>query len=102
MLRKIKCWLYSFRIKRVSLGNPFSFSLQTSVLQEDPRTLNALKSVNKAFDQQQAFMEIRALKAHDSSCKDIFNCKRFRCFRPEPSKIVSSAYIVESRKKNPN
>ena len=97
MLTKIKLWLYGFRMRH---GNdPFMGCVAYDVLQTDTRSHEMIKRIRKAFEQQQQAMNIRALKAHDPSCKDLLSCKKKHCFKREPDKIVSEPYEVKRRGK---
>lgn len=63
--------------------------------QSDVRTKEAIKRVRKAFKAQESAMNARALRAHDSKCPDMLTCKKKKCFKLEPDKIVSDPYVVD-------
>jgi hypothetical protein len=92
MFKKIKEW---FKFKSI-VNN--SVIIPTPIVHEiDTRDIETRKRVKKAFEAQTAQMQARALKAHDPSCKDLDNCKKRKCFKSEPDKIVSDPYEVPPR-----
>lgn len=94
MLSKILLWWISFKSR-------FNFSLIKTPLdtsatsQESSRDIEARKRVKKAFEEQQSAMNARAMKAHDPSCVDPLTCKKRKCFKFAPDKIVSDPYEVK-------
>lgn len=102
MLNKIKNWFLQFGIKpKTSINNPFSVNVE----QEDTRSYEIKKRVRKAIEKQQESMDIRALKAHDSDCKDNWTCTKEKCFKWSADTIVSKSDApeeTERRKKSYN
>lgn len=62
-------------------------------VQENSRDSETKKRVSKEFESQKEQMNARALKAHDSSCLDVVNCKKLKCFKRIPDKIVSTSNL---------
>lgn len=85
VLQKLKNW---FKNKYLFVDDVIPVSKAASH-QVDERTVATIKRVRKAFDAQQKQMDARAMKAHDISCSDIETCKKKKCFKWEPDKIVS-------------
>lgn len=63
--------------------------------QVDERDIATRKRVKKAFEAQKQQMQSRAMKAHDPSCGDVQLCKKRKCFKWEPDKIVSDPKEVK-------
>lgn len=85
-------WFYfKTRLKGKSLDNPI---ITTKTTQENPRDAQAVKSFNKSFDAQQQQMQVRVLKPHDPKCEDVWMCKRRKCFRRTPDKIIGESTTV--------
>ncbi len=81
--------------KRIPVQSPiFSPSLTP---QEDQSTQDTIKRVRASMKKQQQDMNTRALKSHDPSCSDVFNCRKDPCFVWAPDKIVSESIQVASR-----
>lgn len=93
--------LFSFKVKPlINHTTPF-----TPTVQEDPRTVQSVKNVRKAFEQQAFEIEVRARKAHAAECDDTFSCTAEPCFIREPDKIVKTETVSaesynERRKRN--
>lgn len=97
MLSKIKLWIKSkFIVRDEVIIAPAKEATQ----QTDVRTLETIKRVRKSFEAQQTQMQARAMKAHDPSCKDVVACKKRKCFKFEPDKIVGESYEVSPRKQD--
>jgi hypothetical protein len=62
------------------------------VVQEDTRSIEAIKRTRAAFRKQEFEMQARAAKAHASECNDMWTCVADPCFIREPDKIVSTSY----------
>lgn len=93
IIQIIRDWL-----KMKSIVDNDSFAPQaTASHKTDQREAATRQRVNKAFDQQTNVMNSRALKAHDPACPDPVICKKRKCFKPVPDKIVSEAYEVKKR-----
>lgn len=93
MFRKIKEW---FKSKSIKVDDIVVAPIKTE--QADVRTLETIKRVRKSFKEQESQMQARAMKAHDPSCLDVVACKKRKCFKFEPDKIVSDSYKVPPRK----
>ena len=74
----------------MNFDTPFAPSVQ-----EDPRTVQSVKNVRKAFKDQQFAMDARARKAHSSECDDPWTCSSDPCFINSPDKIVSQTAADE-------
>ena len=90
MFKRIKSWLNRHSI---SLDDVIAPSKEATE-QTDVRTRETIKRVRKAFAAQAQQMQSRAMKAHDPSCGDVQLCKKRKCFKWEPDKIVSEPYSV--------
>lgn len=77
-------------------GRFFTPPLNPIINQEDSALQESRKRINKAFNQQQAEMNARALKAHDAGCADTWACTSDQCFVVEGDKIVATS--TEKRK----
>lgn len=100
MLTKLKEFFFGDKdtidaVSTASIYKPVSY-------QEDSKTAEVRKRVNKAFDQQQKQMNLRALKRHSMKCSDPLMCSNPHCWTWEPDRIVSEPYVVtrEIRKKD--
>ena len=93
IFHKIKEW---FKCK--SIANNTIIAPDSIVYEVDTRDMETRKRVKKAFEAQEAQMNARAMKAHDPSCKDLDACKKRKCFKSVPDKIVSETYEVPPRK----
>lgn len=82
-------WLKKFCEIRIKSASCTPINPIAPTTQEDPRFHESIKRTRAAFKQQEVEMGMRALKPHDASCKDILNCKKRICFKPEPDKIVN-------------
>jgi|GEM_PF-2249550 len=72
---------------------------KSPMVQQDSGVVNRLKSFNASFNQQYAAMSARALRPHDSTCKDPMMCNKNVCFERVPDKIVSRIMIVDKNTK---
>ena len=63
--------------------------------QVDQRDIETRKRVKKAFEAQAQQMQSRAMKAHDASCVNVETCKKKKCFKWEPDKIISEPKEVK-------
>lgn len=90
MFKKIKDWFIS---KSLVCDDVITSSIKTE--QVDQRDIETRKRVKKAFEQQEHAIKCRAIKAHDPSCSDVILCKKRKCFKVEPDKIVSEPYDVK-------
>src|SRR5258706_15064435 len=92
---KIFDWLYYFKekFKNSRIDDKVS---PIKTVQENPRDDQAVKSFNKSFEQQQQQMRVRSLKPHDPTCSDVLLCRRQKCFKRIPDKIVGKPKQVES------
>lgn len=92
-LKDFKHWIHNYRLihQDTVVGGAKSNSVQ-----QDVRSVNAVKEVQKSFEQQQESMVIRSLKSHRSGC-DIVQCVRDKCFIVEPDRIVLSTIIKRPR-----
>lgn len=88
---RIKDWLKG----RVIVSDNGIIPVPNSTHQVDQRDIETRKRVKKAFETQKLQMEARAMKAHDTSCGDIQNCKKKKCFKWESDKIVSEPKEVK-------
>jgi hypothetical protein len=86
MLKTIKDW---FKRKSISIDDVVVVPSKAATEQTDVRTQETIKRVRKAFAAQEQQMQARAMKAHDPSCGDVQLCKKKKCFKWEPDKIVS-------------
>lgn len=91
LLSRIKEWLKG----RVIVSDDGIIPVPTSTHQVDQRDIETRKRVKKAFEAQKAQMEARAMKAHDVTCGNIQDCKKKKCFKWEPDKIVSEPKEVK-------
>lgn len=91
MINKVKAWIQSKRL----MNNDITVSVIPTV-QEDTRSIKAVKRVRKAFEQQQEAMNIRALKRH--SCSDPDLCTKRICFENIPDKIVHTEIVPRKTK----
>ena len=92
MLKRLKSW---FKNKFVQVDDIVIVPSKAATQQTDQRTLETIKRVRKAFKEQDAQMQVRAMKAHDPSCGDVQLCKKRKCFKWEPDKIVSEPKVVK-------
>jgi hypothetical protein len=72
--------------------------VMSPTVQEDTRMKEQSKRVNKAFEQQQEAMSIRAMVRHSFDCPDPLTCTKENCWVWEPDKIVGE-YIVPLKTK---
>jgi hypothetical protein len=88
--------LFYFKVKPlINTTTPFTPSVQ-----EDPRTVQSVKNTRKAFKQQEAAMQMMAMKAHAAECNDTFTCSAEPCFIREPDKIVKTETVSAERYNN--
>lgn len=92
MLKIIKNW---FKRHSISMDDVVIAPSKAATQQVDVRTQETIKRVRKAFAAQAQQMQSRAMKAHDPSCDDVQACKKRKCFKWEPDKIVSEPYDVK-------
>jgi hypothetical protein len=93
IVQAIKDWL-----KMKSIVDNDSFAPQATASHiTDQRESATRQRVKKAFEQQETAMKSRALKPHDPDCPDPITCKKRKCFKPIPDKIVSDIYEVKKR-----
>ena len=93
MFKRIKEW---FEGKSIHLDDDVIIvPTKAATQQTDVRTLETIKRVRKSFKEQESAMNTRAMKAHDPSCGDVQLCKKKKCFKWEPDKIVSEAKEVK-------
>lgn len=91
---RIRTWITSKFILSVDILVPCSKAVTHGV---DERTMETVKRVRKSFKEQESAMNSRAMKAHDPKCEDLASCKKRKCFKFEPDKIVSDPYEVKGR-----
>lgn len=85
---------YYLTSKKISAPGPI---FGTGCVQEDPENAATRKRVRKAFEEQQQELNARAMKAHDPTCPDTWECKKEQCFVWEPNKIVGKPEIVKRK-----
>lgn len=56
------------------------------------RSCTAVKNTREQIDKQWEEMQMRAMKAHESTCEDPMMCEKEVCFIREPDKIVKRYY----------
>lgn len=84
--------LFCFKVKPTfNPTTPFAPSVQ-----EDTRSIEAVKRTRAAFRKQEFQMQARAAKAHSAECNDMWTCVADPCFIVEPDKIVSTSYAPQS------
>lgn len=83
---KIKANFVSFD----QLDNPLVQSTNHNSSQNDIRDIEISKRIARAFRQQKAQMNARALKRHDPRCRDPLTCTKPNCFIQEPDHIVKN------------
>jgi len=93
MFQRLNDWLKG----RVIVSDEGIIPVPALTHQVDQRDIETRKRVKKAFEAQSVQMQSRAMKAHDPSCKDLDTCKKRKCFKVEPDKIVSEPYEVKPR-----
>lgn len=86
MLNKAKAWIHSKR-----LMNNDIIHIVTPTVQEDTRSIEAVKRVRKMFDQCAESINAMALKRHE--CADPDLCTKKICFKNIPDKIAHTETV---------
>jgi len=97
---KIRNHLKIYRIKSafVPLKEDFIAVKSPEVVQSDPASEDAIKIVDRIFENQWESLNTRALKPHSADCRDSWACTKESCFKVERDKIVSKK-IKKSKKR---
>ena len=99
-IKGLKYWIHSHRLihQDTVIGGIKSIGTNKMIIeQQDMRSINAVKNIRKAFEQQAEDIKIRSLKSHRIDC-DVTNCNSDKCFIKQPDKVVSTS-IEEIPKK---
>lgn len=93
MLNKIKLAIANLRIKPLNIPtiNPMLSH------QEDTRTIQSIKRVRQAFEDNQEYISARSMRPHGPNCEDASICENMNCFKWKPDKIIGQPYFVEKR-----
>jgi hypothetical protein len=88
-LKDFKHWISTYRLinQDTVVGGA-----KSNTVQQDVRSVNAVKGIEKAFESQHEAMTVRSMKAHGVGC-DIMKCVKDNCFVREPDRIVLSTTI---------
>ncbi len=88
MLKKIKTLAAWFDIK----PSYYRHDIYQQKVQEDSRTLEAIKRTRTIFTRNEELINARALRPHAFECKDELECEG--CFKFEPDKIIGKPYPI--------
>lgn len=75
------------------IDNPIQQTTRVDSIKECTRDKSTRARVKKAIKKQQKQMQMRALKAHDASCKDPLECNKPNCFVYEADKKVGQSVV---------
>ncbi len=75
ILNRVKAYLHS---KRVVMDDEIKISKPIAA-QEDRTQIDAQKQASRIWKSQRQETKVRALVAHDPTCKDPFACKKDKC-----------------------
>lgn len=103
MLKLLKRLWEKFKFKFIGvdgIDNPIQQTTRTPASVKECTTQVCTRDkatrarVSKAIKQQQKQMQMRALKAHDASCKDPLTCTKRHCFVREADKEVGRSTVT--------